>query len=240
MIRFAAITLPALLFAATVSAPGQGIAHVTFILRGLNVTGQPNEPDRPAVTVQRTQFLIFTLGGGVQPWTVASDNGVVRVEKTSANVFKIVPTTLGTSVVAVVDSRGGGKYVDVRVIEDRYGADALIFRNDNGIGVAGSPTSPTTFTVQVGQKVSAIRTYHYNNGQGKPGGTILLRHSDGRTYGPWTATVESRFFWVAKPNASIPPGTFTIVDSDPASWSCNRQSNNSGFAIVNGSPRLPN
>lgn len=240
MIDSAVFRLPVLLLAAACCAPAQGIARVRFILRGLTVTGQPNEPERPSVTVQRTQFLTFGLAGGSQPWTVSSNNGVVRVERTAPTVFKIVPTTIGTSVVTVVDSQGGGKYVDVRVIEDRYGADALIFRNDNGEGVTGSPTAPTTFTVQVGQKVTAIRTYHYNNGQGKPAGTILLRHADGRTFGPWTTTLESRFYWVAKPNAGIPNGTFTVVDSDPASWSRNQRSNNSGMVIINGCPRLPN
>lgn len=218
----------------------QGIARVRFILRNITVTGEANEPERPAKTVQRTQFLVFTLGGGAAPWTVSSDNNVVKVEQTAPNVFKITPNDLGTSVIAVTDRTGGGKYVDIRVIEDRYGADALVFRNDNGMGVVNGPTVPTTFTIQVGQKVTAIRTYHYNNGQGKPGGTIMLRHADGRQYGPWTTTVESKFYWVAKPNASIAPGTYTIVDSDPASWSRNQQSGNAGFAIMNGMPRLLN
>ena len=240
LIKPPAFRLPTLLLVAACCASGQGIARVKFILRGLTVTGQPNEPERPSVTVQRTQFLTFGLSGGSQPWTVASDNGVVRVEKIGPNVFKIIPTTLGSSVVTVVDSQGGGKYVDVRVIEDRYGAEALIFRNDNGQGVTGGPRTPTTFTVPVGQKVTAIRTYHYNNGQGKPAGTIMLRHTDGRTFGPWTTSLESRFYWVAKPNAGIPNGTFTVVDSDPASWSCNQQSNNAGFVIISGCPRLPN
>jgi len=240
MHRVTRICLSVLLLSAAFLAFPQGIAKVKFILRGLNITGQANEPDRPSKSVQRTQYLVFTLGGGVPPWTVAPDNSVVRVEQSSQSVFRIIPNSLGRSVVTVVDSQGGGKYVDIQVIEDRYGTEVVIYRNDNGSSVSGGPRSPTTFTIPVGHKLAAIRTYHYNNGQGKPGGTIMLRHSDGRQFGPWSTSVESRFYWVAKPNASIPPGTFTVIDSDPASWSNNSSSGNAGFVIVNGMPRLPN
>ena len=218
----------------------QGTARVRFILRGLTVTGQANEPERPTVTVQRTQFLTFTLGGGVAPWTVASDNGVVKVERVAANVFKIVPNGLGASVVTVVDSQGGGKYVDVRVVEDRYGAEALIFRNENGAAVVNGASAPATFTVREGQRITVLRSYHYNNGQGKPAGTLLLKHADGRTYGPWTTSMESRFYWVARPNAGIAAGTYTVVDSDPATWSSNAQSGRAGIFSISGQPRLPN
>ena len=218
----------------------QGIARVQFILRGLTVTGQANEPERPTVTVQRTQFLTFTLGGGVAPWTVASDNGVVKVERVSANVFKVVPNGLGASVVTVVDSRGGGKYVDVRVVEDRYGTEALIFRNENSTPVVNGVSAPTTFTVREGQRITVLRSYHYNNGQGKAAGTILLKHADGRIYGPWTTTLESRFYWVARPNAGIASGTYTVVDSDPVTWSSNAQSGRAGIVSISGQPRLAN
>lgn len=235
----ARFTLSVLVLSSVFIAFPQGIARVKFTLTGLNVTGQPNEPARPSKSVQRTQFLVFTLGGGVPPWTVAPDNGIVRVEQTSSNVFRIIPTSVGRSVVTVVDSQGGGKYVDLQVVEDRFGSEVVMYRNDNGGGVMNGPRSPTTFTIPIGHKLAAVRTYHFNNGQGKAPGTIMLRHSDGRQYGPWSATVESRFYWVVKPDVPIPPGTFTVIDSDAATWSCNSGSGNAGFVIVNGMPRLP-
>ena len=217
------------------------IAHVRFRLEGLNVTGTPGpEPDRPSKVVQRTQFLVFTLNGGVPPWNVLSNNGCVSVVKTGENVFKIVPNSLGSAALQVYDSRGGGKYVDVQVIEDRYGADASVFTNMNGGGVAGGPSANTTFNIQVGYTITLIQTYHYNNNQGKPAGNIKLRNNDGREYGPWTATQESKFYWVVRPQAKIAPGTYTVVDSDPATWSYNAQSGNAGFVTINGMPRLPN
>src|SRR5205823_3960011 len=38
--------------------------------------------------------------------------------------------------------------------------------------------------------------------------------------------------WVATPNVIVPAGTYTVVDSGPATWSFNSGSNNSGFTRV--------
>jgi|WetSurMetagenome_2_1015567.scaffolds.fasta_scaffold14000_7 hypothetical protein len=218
-----------------------GMAHVRFILTGLNVTGTPGEPARPSKTVQRTQFLIFTLNGGTPPWSVTPTNTIVSAVKTAENVFKIVPNSLGDAVIEVYDSRGYGKVVDVKVIEDKYGAETAVLNNNNGVGVSSGPKANTTFNITVGYNITLIQTYHYNGAQGKPAGTISLKNNtDGRQYGPWTATQVSKFYWVVKPQAKIAPGTYTVIDSDPASWSYNAQSGNAGFVIINGMPRLPN
>jgi hypothetical protein len=218
-----------------------GMAHVRFILTGLNVTGTPGEPARPSKTVQRTQFLVFTLSGGTPPWSVTPTNNIVSATKTAENVFKIAPNSLGDAVVEVYDSRGYGKVVDVKVIEDKYGADTAVFNNNNGSGVSNGPRANTTFSISVGYKITQIQTYHYNSGQGKPAGTISLKNNtDGRQYGPWPTTQVSKFYWVVKPQVNIANGTYTVIDSDPASWSYNAQSGNAGFVTINGMPRLPN
>jgi hypothetical protein len=157
------------------------------------------------------------------------------------NVFKIVPNSLGDAVVEVYDSRGYGKVVDVKVIEDKYGTDASVFNNNNGAGVSNGPKAATTFNITVGYNITQIQTYHYNGGQGKAPGTISLKNNtDGRQYGPWAATQVSKFYWSVKPQAKIAPGAYTVIDSDPASWSYNAQSGNAGFVTINGMPRLPN
>lgn len=115
-----------------------------------------------------------------------------------------------------------------------------LFNNFNPGGVVNQPRATTTFTVASATTITGVQTYHWNAGRGKTPGTIKLTASDGKTYGPWQATgsdgqggVKSAF-WQAYPQASIPAGTYTIVDSDPATWSNNVQSGYRGFALVQG------
>jgi hypothetical protein len=110
--------------------------------------------------------------------------------------------------------------------------------NFNGGGVANNPAVATTFTVSVSCLITTIQTYHWNNGRGAATGTIKLIHSNGTVYGPWTATGiagsggVANAFWSVTPNTVIPAGTYTVVDSDKATWSCNTQSQNKGFTKV--------
>ena len=96
------------------------------------------------------------------------------------------------------------------------------------IGVAENGASkPTVFTIVESWMVTEIKTYHWNNGKGVPPGMISLKSSDGITYGPWQATglpgqgdvVDA--YWVVNPQVVIPAGTYTVIDSDPATWAKN-------------------
>jgi len=115
-----------------------------------------------------------------------------------------------------------------------------IFRVSS-IGVAyNGATKPTTFTISASWLVTEITTYHWNNGQGKTPGTIGLRAADGATYGPWQATglpgsggvPDAQ--WVVKPNIVIPPGTYTVLDSDPSTWAQNSETGGAGMSWGNG------
>jgi hypothetical protein len=37
-------------------------------------------------------------------------------------------------------------------------------------------------------------------------------------------------YWVVKPNVVIPPGTYTVVDSDPGTWAQNSETLGKGMA----------
>ncbi len=122
----------------------------------------------------------------------------------------------------------------MRSLYDEYPA----LNNFNGGGVANNPTVPTTFTLSQNSIVTTIQTYHWNNGRGAVLGTIKLVHSNGTVYGPWTATGSpgsggvANAFWTVTPNVTVPAGTYTVVDGSNATWSCNGQSLNKGFAKV--------
>lgn len=98
-------------------------------------------------------------------------------------------------------------------------------------------TAPTTFTINDAWQVTEILTYHWNNGQGMSSpGTIGLKAADGTMYGPWSAAGQDgqggvpNAAWVVHPNVIIPPGAYTVIDSDPDTWSQNAETGGAGMA----------
>ena len=136
-----------------------------------------------------------------------------------------------------IDSVITGKKPDDKGIEPADASEVIIFKNGNIGGVSSGPTKPTTFTLSKATFITRIENYHYFNGGRKPG-TIAVRNSSGRTYGPWQAYgligqggVQNAY-WDVKPNMELPAGTYTIIDSDPSSWSYNSESKGCGFTTV--------
>ena len=121
-----------------------------------------------------------------------------------------------------------------------YSAEETLYNNWNIAAVQNGPTSPTTFTTTKAYKITYFSTYHWNYGSGVPGGTVGLRSSDGMTYGPWQVSTTPgqggvpNAIWIATPNVLIPPGTYTVIDSDPSTWSQNSGSGGRGFAEIRG------
>jgi len=119
------------------------------------------------------------------------------------------------------------------------GANKL-FDNGNIMGVQEGGKSPTVeFKTPV--TITEISTYHYNQGKGATPGEISLV-GGGRTYGPWSTVGYTgqgdvkNAGWTAKPDAVVPAGTYTVIDSDPATWSQNSESGGLGFVTILGAP----
>ena len=125
---------------------------------------------------------------------------------------------------------------------DDDASEVEIFDNGNIGGVGNRPTQPTRFTISRPHVITTIVNYHWTNGRGAAPGTIALRGSDGRTYGPWPVTASAgqggapNVYWTCNPNVTLPAGTYTVVDSDPATWSQNSESGGQGFTLVKGYP----
>jgi len=113
-----------------------------------------------------------------------------------------------------------------------------IFNNGNGYGVRNAPLQPTVITLNHAFFIESIVNYHYNNGQGDTPGTISLVSANGKVYGPWHAVSnppdgnDPRKYWTVLPKVVIPPGTYTVVDSTPLTWSQNDQSDNKGMCWI--------
>jgi hypothetical protein len=126
----------------------------------------------------------------------------------------------------------------IEITHSEFGInDEQIFYNGNIGGVSNGPTNPTTITIDKDLLITSIMNYHYFN-QGALPGTISLQHSDGTVYGPWqTWGIVGQggvinAYWVFYPLVKIKPGTYTVIDSDPSTWSHNYESGYAGFTWI--------
>lgn len=119
------------------------------------------------------------------------------------------------------------------------GIEEVLYDNGNIYGVKNGPIVPTVFTLNEPCKITSIRNYHYFN-HGVMPGTIALKDQDGTVYGPWQAEgLEGQgnvanASWIVRPNAVVKAGTYTVLDSNPATWSQNDQSGGCGFTEIKG------
>lgn len=150
------------------------------------------------------------------------------------------PATWGTNDAA--GSRGFATVTGVMAPEVKAGPVITLYDNSNGGAISNRPTKPTVFTLARPARLTYLRTYHYNGGNGAKPGTLSLAGPGGKTYGPWQAVGTGAsggrlpIMWVVEPMVELPAGTYTVLDSDPATWSQNAQSSGTGIAWVSGSP----
>jgi len=90
--------------------------------------------------------------------------------------------------------------------------------------------------------VTSIINYHWNDAKGKEPGTISLKDENGKIYGPWVAITNPgqggvpNAYWIVSPNINLLAGKYTVIDSDPATWSQNEQSGGQGMTWAKGIP----
>lgn len=117
-----------------------------------------------------------------------------------------------------------------------------IFNNWNVAAVLNNGASPS-FTLAPGDpdELCFIDDYHWNNAAGANPGTIGLTDATGVKLGPWQAVGSPGQRNVPNANwRATPPNPvllnfnvkYTVVDSNPASWSQNQQSSGNGFSRV--------
>lgn len=116
-------------------------------------------------------------------------------------------------------------------------ATRQIFKIGNDGGVMNAPTRPSVFVLDQPTLITELTDYHWNNGRGAPAGTIAIRGEDGRTYGPWRATLINGVYWRTSPNVVLPAGRYTVIDSDPATWAQNAGTGGAGMTWAEGAPR---
>lgn len=119
-----------------------------------------------------------------------------------------------------------------------------VFNSYNNCG-ALSGAKPAFVRLVKPAHITGLADYHYNNGVAVKPGTIGLMAPNGRVLGPFQAKQQpGTWDWVATVNLTVPAGTYSVIDSNPATWSQNSFSGGRGFtrvfgSFVAGAPPLP-
>lgn len=157
----------------------------------------------------------------------------------------VAVTAAGGATVTTTPSTGGAVTDGGETTTDGHeatdcGQEQRLFDNGNLANVQNQPTQPTIFTLDRSAGITTIRTYHWNDHRGATPGTITLKGDSGETYDLWQATGEPGMgglpnaYWAVHPNVTLNSGAYTVIDSDPSSWSQDNESGGAGFASIYG------
>ena len=101
---------------------------------------------------------------------------------------------------------------------DSIDGSTVLFNTGNVRAVSSGPPLAATFTTASTYTIVSICDYHY--GSTAAPGSISLVDASGRTVGTWPASgLVNNWYWYVRPNVTIGPGTYTVVDSNPSTWS---------------------
>jgi hypothetical protein len=110
----------------------------------------------------------------------------------------------------------------------------------------GPPDEYPTFTINEPVTVTYIDSYHWNDGKGvdEPG-SLSLGSDDSTQYGPWTMNGRDgqggapNVIWYkefSEGDVVLQPGTYSVIDFDPQTWSSNAASGHTGFFGIQWKP----
>jgi len=169
--------------------------------------------------------------------TVPAGTGTVTVLDAD-NVAYTAPATGGQIRLIATSVSDGSATATITIHVSAVAAQTEnVFNNWNVGGVSNGPTSPTTFSITTTRHIVYFDTYHYFNGGVLPG-LLSLKHSDGTVYGPWQTTGSLgqggvlNASWICYPDMDIKAGTYTVIDSDPSTWSYDSESSGEGFSHI--------
>jgi len=182
--------------------------------------------------------IVMITGNNFTGATAVKFNGTAATFNvvSATTITSPVPTGSTTGPITVTTPGGtAASATNFAVLADADTED--IFNNWNIGAVENGSPNPTTFTITRARHIVYIDTYHYFNNGVLPG-TISLRHQDGTVYGPWQTIGltgqggVANAIWVYYPSIDIKAGSYTVLDSNPATWSNNSGSNYCGFSHI--------
>ena len=175
------------------------------------------------------------VNGSVEAWTITPADGAT-IEGSGA----FTASAPGSYAVKARMKSEGPAYATIVKVS---GSSAKMLYDNHNDGVVKNGGNPATFELEAATTIATIENYHYAEGKGTSGGgTIGLKAEDGTIYGPWdTETRDGQggvpnAYWTATANVVLPPGMYTIIDSDPRTWSQNAGSRGFGMTRIAGAP----
>ncbi|MCB1095107.1 MAG: putative Ig domain-containing protein [Verrucomicrobiae bacterium] len=232
----------------TRDASGNG-HHGTLLYKEAFVAGVTGSPVVAVPAITSATILNGTVGSplayGIVSVPAATSFSAMGLPDgleidTASGMISGTPATAGIYSVPVTATGSGGT-ANLTLTVNIQSGETGVFDNNNIAGVQSAPPQPTTFTLDFPTLITYVMDYHYFN-NGTPPGTIALRHSDGTVYGPWQSEGRigqggvSNAYWEVWPMVSLPAGSYTVIDSSPATWSWNAQSQSSGISTIKGIP----
>lgn len=214
--------------------PNGGMTLYTF-------EGSPSVYDsqRKAFTAKAGQAIDFKIGGAVS-------TPVFRDPPASAKAnLRLLGRTTTSGLSVKYDTDRTARPAASPTAPLIASQEKTVFDSINGSGVGNQPTAPATFIIRQPHVITSIMTYHWNDGRGTRAGTIALRDVAGRLFGSWAVAGSPgqrgvpNAVWIATPNVTLPAGEYTIIDSEPSTWSQNSASGNRGMSAVKGYLPLP-
>jgi hypothetical protein len=124
------------------------------------------------------------------------------------------------------------------------GPSVLLFSNTNTQAVTNGPGGRPAFNLSTNACITQVVTYHWNNARGAMPGKISIQQAP--SSGPIVGTFQAKGTsgqnnvpnanWVAniRPSLVLTPNSYSVIDSDDATWSRNAQSAFRGFVEVYG------
>lgn len=164
-------------------------------------------------------------------WRGGSPQGGVEVVRLDAATLRMVVGPGGDGVLAAdglaIDWQDGGRWQRPVTAGgwQAKGAPRVIALETLG-AVWNGPEAASGFRLTKAARLDLLTTYHWNDGQGAPPGEIGLTGPQG-ALGPWPASGlpgqggVANATWQVAPGVVLPPGDYTVTDSDPATWATN-------------------
>lgn len=106
--------------------------------------------------------------------------------------------------------------------------------NDKAVFNGGTPA---IFELTSDYHVTEFWSYHWNGGKGAPAGTLTIVSDVGTVYGPYQAERINDVYWAVKTPFDLPQGVYTVTDSDPTTWSQNKETSGMGMIWLVGLPQ---
>lgn len=228
-----------------------GLCLIVVVAVAVTGCGNQREPVvleiRPGTSTlevgQTVNFILWNVSTGTEENGLHWDWWVDPLEGAKCVGGEFTATEPGEYTVTVLRIEGDTddqpvKVYDARVTVVEKAPSEVLYDNHNDQGVSNGGT-PASFELLEQVMLTTVETYHWNDAAGVgETGEISLQAEDGTVYGPWETEGREgqggvpNAYWTAVADVELPPGNYTVIDSDPGTWSQNAGTGGAGMVRI--------